>query len=549
MTRRIRTDDEQDFEDIRRGGPWRRLALVVGLPAAGAVLLLVILWNVFFHYVPPGQMLVVTAKNGADLPAEAVLAEKGQRGIQKEVLGEGWHFIPPVLYTTEKRPNVVVPPGQVGIVIALGGNSPHDGRELAVEEGEKGIKPDVLPPGSYRLNPYGYQVELASATEVRPGYVGVLRRQLGKPNAGRFAEGPDDKGILRSVLQPGLYYVNTKVYEVIHCEVGIDQTSYMGHSLPRTRPAGERAEGVSSRREAITFQVKDGNEITMECTVEWEVLPKDGPALAAEFGTHMVEGKNVVDFEAVERNIIDQQVRKISRDRGFNFGAQDFLEGANREAFQADFTHELERVCREKNVGVRSAFIRDILIPDAFLQQKRDRQMAAETKLTNEAKELTAASDADVERENSMVAQAVAKVEAETARLVAGIDRERENQVSQTDAEVEQLKADYGARIAQLDAERKTVLGQAEAEAKRLKETAKASLYKMKMDVFGGDGAAYLRYAMAQQLKDNLVLRLFHSGPGTLWTNLDGKNMNLLLPAPGTAGSAPDGAKAPSSGK
>jgi hypothetical protein len=57
----------------------------------------------------------------------------------------------------------------------------------------------------------------------------------------------------------------------------------------------------------------------------------------------------------------------------------------------------------------------------------------------------------------------------------------------------------------------------------------------MKMDVFGSDGQAYLRYALAQQLNPKLVLRLFHSGPGTLWTNLDNKNMNLLLPGPGAA--------------
>ena len=30
-----------------------------------------------------------------------------------------------------------------------------------------------------------------------------------------------------------------------------------------------------------------------------------------------------------------------------------------------------------------------------------------------------------------------------------------------------------------------------------------------------------------------VVLRLFHSGPGTFWTNLGDKNMTLMLPAPG----------------
>jgi hypothetical protein len=53
------------------------------------------------------------------------------------------------------------------------------------------------------------------------------------------------------------------------------------------------------------------------------------------------------------------------------------------------------------------------------------------------------------------------------------------------------------------------------------------------MDVFQNDGNAYLRYTLADQLNPKLVLRLFHSGPGTLWTNMGDKNTQLLLPAAG----------------
>ena len=77
------------------------------------------------------------------------------------------------------------------------------------------------------------------------------------------------------------------------------------------------------------------------------------------------------------------------------------------------------------------------------------------------------------------------------------------------------------------------MLGQAEAQAKTMTETAKSSIYQMKMDLFQSDGNAYLRYTMAEKLNEKLVLRLFHSGPGTLWTNMGDKNMTLLLPTPG----------------
>src|SRR5207244_6941130 len=109
------------------------------------------------------------------------------------------------------------------------------------------------------------------------------------------------------------------------------------------------------------------------------------------------------------------------------------------------------------------------------------------------------------------------------------------------EAEIEKLKAEYEAQIAALDAQRKQQLGTADAEVTKLKETAKSSLYQLKMDVFQNDGNAFLRYSMAEKLNPKIVLRIFHSEPGTFWTNLDGKSMNLLLPAPG----APSSPKAP----
>jgi hypothetical protein len=35
---------------------------------------------------------------------------------------------------------------------------------------------------------------------------------------------------------------------------------------------------------------------------------------------------------------------------------------------------------------------------------------------------------------------------------------------------------------------------------------------------------------MAQRLNDNLQLRLFQSGPGTLWTNMGNKNLSFMMP-------------------
>lgn len=86
-------------------------------------------------------------------------------------------------------------------------------------------------------------------------------------------------------------------------------------------------------------------------------------------------------------------------------------------------------------------------------------------------------------------------------------------------------------QIAALQGRRVETLGEATASVTQLKETAKNSLYQMKMDVFQGDSDAFLRYTLADSMNPKIIIRLFQSGPGTFWTNMDGKNLNMFVPA------------------
>ena len=69
------------------------LVLVIGLPW------FIWEWGFCRFYVGPDEMAVITAKMvGSELPPGQILAKKGQRGIQEDVLGEGRHFLNPWLY-------------------------------------------------------------------------------------------------------------------------------------------------------------------------------------------------------------------------------------------------------------------------------------------------------------------------------------------------------------------------------------------------------------------------------------------------------------------
>jgi len=184
-------------------------------------------WGFCRFYVGPGEMAVVNAKTGRPRPPDQLLAEPGQQGVQRDVLGEGRHFLNPVLYEIRIVPCVTIPPGKVGIVTSNGGKELAQGEFLA-NEGQKGVQRSVLGPGTYRINPVGYRVEVVDALSVPIGYAGVVTSLSGaRAEEEGFAKG-NEKGVRRDILQPGLYYVNPKEYRVDVLEIGLNQVSLLG---------------------------------------------------------------------------------------------------------------------------------------------------------------------------------------------------------------------------------------------------------------------------------------------------------------------------------
>lgn len=184
-------------------------------------------WGFCRFYVKPGNIAVVTAKEGDPLPSGEILAQEGQRGIQEKILGPGRHFLNPYKYDWEIKPQIVIPPGKVAVVTAKVGRNLPPGEFLA-EAGQKGIWKTLLGPGTYALNPYGYEVDIEDATTIPIGYIGVVTSLAGtgKPE-GTFAK-PGEKGVMRSILQPGLYYINPKSHQVDLIEIGVNQISLSG---------------------------------------------------------------------------------------------------------------------------------------------------------------------------------------------------------------------------------------------------------------------------------------------------------------------------------
>ena len=217
---------------------------------AGAALLLLLGWMFIYEsfwvwvventVVPSNKMLVLIAKTGKDMPPGQIIAEPGQKGVLLEPLGPGRHFVNPFLYERQLRDQVVVGGGEVGVVITKFGKELPAGEFLA-SPGERGIQREVLLPGTYRLNPYAYEIRVVKMLEIDPGYVGVVTARSGKPAQTQLA-GPGERGIQKVVLEPGLYPLNPEAFSVDRIEIGYNQIT-MAHAgkLPQSQTSGQMA--------------------------------------------------------------------------------------------------------------------------------------------------------------------------------------------------------------------------------------------------------------------------------------------------------------------
>ena len=547
---------------------------IVKLTIKGAVVLalaeILWLWGFCRFYVGPNQMAIVTAKSGTPLEPGQILARPGQKGIQEETLGEGRHFLNPVLYDVEITPAVLVPPGKVGIVTSKVGSTLAEG-EFIANRGQKGIWRSVLGPGKYRMNPYGYQMDITDAISIPIGYAGVITSLSGEQAAsGQFAE-EGQKGVRRDVLQPGLYYVNPKEYKVDVLEIGINQVSLLGRSggkvVTKARQLGQNealnelqsavlqkqeakrqdylsnrssssqiqkslageqvsfdvaglpsaaiapaplAEGEMNLVELVSFPSRDGFQISLDMTVEFELAPEVIAGIFRRYG----------DLPAVVDKIIMPQITSISRNKGSEYRAKDFIVGEGREKFQTDLTVSLEQTLGSKGIKVYNALIRHVEVPDQIREPIQQASIAVEQDLTNKERQNTARKQAELNTELSLIKQRGEQVMQETEKIKAEIAADLQKQVAEIQAETLKKTSEIQKQTAAIAANKVRVLGEAKASALEKVEGEKASGLRLKAAIFN-DPVAYARWRFAETLNPSIRLNIIHAGDGTLWTDLE----------------------------
>jgi hypothetical protein len=565
------------------------LKIAVVVVAAVGVPWFVWQWGFCRFYVGPDQMAVITAKTGDSLPSGQILAQKGQQGIQEDVLGEGRHFLNPWLYEREIRPVVYIPPGKVGLVTAKVGEELPEGEFLAAR-GQKGIWRNVLGPGKYRMNPAGYQIDVVDAISVPIGYDGVVTSLSGKQTLpSEFAQ-QGEKGVRSDVLQPGLYFVNPREYKVDILEIGVNQVSLLGKgggavitkalmtsqnvamdalqqnvlqeqqekradymrsesssgmrlgrlapapaAAPAKAMAGGRA-GLDGNQLAsqllsaadmpslsfvlnqfVEFPSRDGFEISLDMTVEFELQPKDVAWIFRTYG----------DLPAAVDKVIMPQILSVSRLKGSAYGAKDFIVGEGREKFQTELTDSLAATLAEKRIVIHNALIRHVNVPGQILDPIQQASLAQEQDLTNQEKQNTAKKQAELNTGLSLIGQRREQVAQETEKIKALVKADEDKQVAEIQGDTMRQTAEVEKQTAGVNAERITTLGSADAQVVRLVEGERAKGQQLKVKAFG-DAEAYNLWTLASGIGDDLKINILHSGPGTLWTDLEKAGLSDL---------------------
>jgi uncharacterized membrane protein YqiK len=258
-------------------------------PIGGVILLMIFLprigWIAGLIVVGEREVGIVTKKfSGRSLPAGQLVALNGEAGFQADTLSPGWHFgYFPWQYSVRKESVLMIPQGEIGLVIANDGRAiPSDrilGKVVACEDfqnarqfltngGEKGRQLGILTAGTYRINTALFGVinsanasqhDMAPALlklyEVRPDKVGIVTVLDGMPiaegeiagpiipnhdnfqQAQKFIEGGGRRGLQEQVVLSGSWNLSpwfAQVDQVAMTEVPIGYVgvviSYVGQS-------------------------------------------------------------------------------------------------------------------------------------------------------------------------------------------------------------------------------------------------------------------------------------------------------------------------------
>jgi regulator of protease activity HflC (stomatin/prohibitin superfamily) len=402
---------------------------------------------------------------GGSLPEGKVLAVNRENGVQAQILAPGWHVKWKWQYNVTQIKMTEIKTGSVGLIQAADGQSLPAGAIYAPEwkdpekmlnaeyflgqgKGYKGPQLSVLSPGRYRINTKLFTITTEPITNVKVGTVVVIKSNVGEAvdSEDRLVE-VGQKGVWKKPLTEGKYRLHTKAYEAVPISIRQVKVSYTAEK--------EQGEGEAYQpMKPITVRSKDGFTFPVDVRMTYKINSEDAPRVVATVG----------DDALVLTKLVTPAVRAIFRNNAEKVKALEYVQ--NRSKQEAQSTSMLKEELAKYGVTVLAVRVGDIGDEKSLgllLKTQTDREIALQEQATFEEQQRAA---------------------------------EKQKELTKTRQEAEEEKrlatAMYNVQIAEQDKLKKIIGATAEAELIKVTAEAKALAYKKISEVIGANNAALI---------------------------------------------------------
>lgn len=367
---------------------------------------------------------------GKPMPPGQVIAFKGQKGPQAEVLPPGFNFrfFLNILNKVELRGITEVKQGHCGKIVALDGKPLREGQIFADEwpegifqdmlnaeyflknDGQKGPQLSVLKPGKYRLNVYLFDIDTSEkVTTVEIGHVGVVKSHVQQVpydqnkvdtikahgSSGLVAQlvPKGYVGIWNEPLTPGQYYLNRDAFDIKFIDTRVQTWKYIGGYKRRYIDLQVGQDGKIEQKEweeafavpgdaadcAISSRI-EGWLVPIDLRVLIQVTPDNAPFVVASVGDiNEVEDKILTPtIRSVVRNVTGS-VEKLT-DKGEQRRVLDLIE--KREEIETAIETMIIPEGHKAGVTIKEVRIGDPAIPPELMVAKCREQLAEQLQNT-----------------------------------------------------------------------------------------------------------------------------------------------------------------------
>ncbi len=543
-----------------------RWLIIIGLPVLCLVLYKFIL-RVFFGLVivPEDKIGLVTKKfvlvGKQELPEGRIIATDGEAGFQSQTLAPGVYFGKWFWqYEVTFQSFTIIPTGKIGLVLAKDGTELKPGTIMARRVdcdafqnaeaflrngGQKGRQTAIMTPGSYRINTFLFEVEMADMTSVPDNAVAIVTTLEGQAietgqiagkiilnhnnfqDADAFLNSGGYKGLQEQVILSGSYFLNPwfvkvemrQMTEIPISHVGV-VISYVGSdgvdisgaefkhgNIVSKHQKGVWAEPLGPGKYPINPYIMKVEYVpTTNLVLNWASARSEAHQLDKNLSTITVRSKDGFTFNLDVAQIIHipsteapkviarfgnmgnlvTQVLEPTIGNYFRNSAQDaevidFLK--SRKERQDSAKLHIGRVLEQYNVFGVDTLIGDIVPPESLMKTLTDRKIAEEQKVTYDTQMRAQETRQALEKETAIAEIQKEIVKADQGVLIAERIADASVKKATGDANSVRLQANAEADRMKLLAsgEAEKVRVLAKAEAERTELIAKADAEKISL--------------------------------------------------------------------